>query len=118
MFKNYVNFTARTKRKDFWLAFLFMILAAVVLGVTEGLLGFGNTISIAPGVNVTTSGTITSLYALAIIVPGIAMEIRRLRDAGYPWHSVFLGFIPIVGSIILLVRFCKPSVADDGTPVV
>ena len=118
MFKNYANFTARTTRRGFWMAVLFLFLASIIVGILEALLGLGSTFEIAPGVMGTVSGPIGIIFALGVIVPGIAIEIRRLRDAGYPWQHIFFGFIPIVGGIILLVKFCKPSAPDNDVPVV
>jgi len=61
---------------------------------------------------------ISIIYSLVIIIPGLSIEVRRLRDAGLPWRHLFYVLIPIAGIIILLVKFCKPSVADDGVPLV
>ena len=58
------------------------------------------------------------LFALAIIIPSLAMGIRRLRDAGKHWSNIFWNFLPIAGTIVYIVFLCKPSVVDDGTPVV
>ncbi len=99
MLKNYVNFTDRTTRRGYWMAILVNAIIAAVLGVI--------------GVE-----ALTVLYGLAVAVPGVAISIRRLRDAGFPWQNIFYGFIPIAGTIILILKWVKPSAADNGTPVV
>ena len=48
-------------------------------------------------------------YGIAACLPGIAVTVRRLRDAGYNWPYIFVAFIPFVGGIILIVLLCKPT---------
>ena len=48
-------------------------------------------------------------YGVATVLPGIAITVRRLRDAGYNWPYIFVTFIPFVGWIILIVLLCKPT---------
>ena len=48
-------------------------------------------------------------YGIAACLPGIAVTVRRLRDAGYNWPYIFVAFIPFVGWIILIVLLCKPT---------
>ena len=48
-------------------------------------------------------------YALAIIIPSLAVCVRRLHDIGKSGWYYFIGFIPLVGAIILLVWFCQDS---------
>jgi len=86
MLNNYVNFEARTTVKGFWMAFLWVFIVTLV-----PVLGW--------------------IAWLFLIVPTIAMMVRRLRDAGKEWYWLL---VPIAGIIFL----CQPSVPDDGTPVV
>ena len=118
MFKNYANFTARTTRKGFWMAVLFLAILSIIVSVVESLLGLSTVYEFAPGANFSVSGPLGIIFALAVIVPGVAIEVRRLRDAGFKWPFIFLGFIPVIGQIALIVMLCKPSVADNGAPVV
>lgn len=99
MLKNYVNFKDRTDKRGYWMAFLVNAIISAVLG--------------AIGVE-----ALTVIYSLAVAVPGVAIAVRRLRDAGFSWQNIFLGFIPIAGAIILIIKFTKPSVEDDGVPLV
>jgi uncharacterized membrane protein YhaH (DUF805 family) len=48
---------------------------------------------------------------LAVIIPGIAVSVRRLHDVGKSGWFLFIGLIPIIGAIWLLVLFCT-----DGNP--
>lgn len=52
---------------------------------------------------------LNAVYTVASIVPGIPLVVRRLRDVGKSWPWIFLGLIPIIGAIWLIVLFCQPS---------
>ncbi|MFN3190236.1 MAG: DUF805 domain-containing protein [Aureliella sp.] len=101
LFQNYANFSGRAARKEYWMFFLFNLIAAAVLMVVDmGLVMF---VGIA-GLNL--------LYTLAVIVPGIAVSIRRLHDTGRSGWWILLGLVPFVG-ILLLVLMCLDS--EPGT---
>ncbi|MCP9887107.1 DUF805 domain-containing protein [Cyanobium sp. ATX 6A2] len=57
------------------------------------------------------SDVLYTTYSVATIVPGIPLAVRRLRDIGKPWPWIFLGLIPIIGTIWLIVLFCQPSLS-------
>ena len=103
MWKNYVNFSDRTTVRGYWMAILFNVIAAVIIGVIAGITGLT---------------FLSGIYSLAVLLPGLAILIRRLRDAGKPWFYIFLGLIPLAGFIILIVMCVKPSIPDDGVPQV
>ena len=104
MWKNYVNFSDRTTRKGYWMAFLINLIILIVLAFLAQL--------VEPLI------FLYGLYALAIFLPALAMMVRRFRDAGKSWTNIFWAFLPVIGTIIHIVLLCKPSVADDGVPVV
>ncbi len=103
MWKNFVNFSARTNRNDFWMAILVNFIVGAVLNI------IGSVIS---------TDILMTIYSLAVMIPAIALYVRRLRDMGKGWTWLFIVFIPLVGFIWLIVLFCKPSVAEDGVPTV
>ena len=49
------------------------------------------------------------VYGVAAILPGIAITVRRLRDAGYHWAFIFFRFAVGIGGIVLLILFCQPT---------
>jgi uncharacterized membrane protein YhaH (DUF805 family) len=100
--KNYVNFSDRTSVRGYWMAFLFFIITAFVVGIIAGL----------------TTLWISYIWSLAILLPSLALAIRRLRDAGKAWYWIFINLIPLVGFIIYIVMLCKPSIPDNGVPQV
>ncbi len=103
MWKNYVNFTDRTSVRGYWMAVLFNILISLGLGILSEFLSVFNYVA--------------ALYSLAVFIPGWAILIRRLRDAGKAWPWVFIMFIPIVGQIILLVFLCQGTKNFTGVQV-
>ena len=104
MWKNYINFSARTTVRGYWMAVLVHLIVSISLFLSIQI----NSLFIIA----------LYLYAVAFIVPGFSMTVRRLRDAGKAWYWFFVGFIPVVGSLILLTTLCRPSVKDNGIPVV
>jgi len=103
MWKNFANFKDRTTVRGYWMAYLINIIISFVLGIIVGITGFT---------------AISIIYVVALIIPSLSMMIRRLRDMGRRWTSIFIGLIPCVGIILLIVFLVKPSVPDDGVPVV
>ncbi len=95
--KNYVNFEGRTRRKAFWMFVLFNFIVTVILSVIDGLV-FGQNASV-----------LTGLYNLAILLPSIAIGIRRLHDIGKTGWWLLISFIPCIGTIVLIVFACTDS---------
>lgn len=79
--------------RDYWMAWLINFIIGVVLGAIT---------TAIPAL-----AFISSLYALAVLVPGLAIAVRRLNDAGYSWKSLLWYLLPVVGWIIVLFRLCK-----------
>lgn len=100
--KKYAVFTGRARRKEYWMFALFNIIVAVVLGIVDGALG----LSVGGGM-----GLLGSLYALAVLLPGIGVSIRRLHDTDRSGWWLLIAFVPVIGAIVLLVFMVL-----DGTP--
>ena len=103
MWKNYVNFSDRTSVRGYWMAFLINFLIALVLGVLTAIL---------PPLSY-----LSGLYSLAILIPGLAIAVRRLNDTGKRWYYLFFALIPLVGAIILIVFFCQKTTNNEGAQV-
>jgi hypothetical protein len=109
--RGYVDFEGRSTRSDYWFAYLvnalitwcLYILVAVV-GIIASSIG-----SSALAIISLIIGLIMWVYAIGAFLPGLAVTVRRLHDAGYTWPYIFTIFIPFVGWIILLVLLCKPT---------
>ena len=95
------------ERAEYWYFALFnFIIMAVLMGVDSVLnLGGGNM-----GV-----GLLSGIYALAVLIPGLAVAVRRLHDTDHSGWWLFISLIPVIGFIILLVWFVKDSQPGDNT---
>lgn len=109
--KGYVDFEGRSTRSDYWFAYLANMLTVITFYVL--LFVFGVIAGSTGSDFLTVISVILSLiffaYGIAACLPGIAVTVRRLRDAGYNWPYIFVAFIPFVGGIILIVLLCKPT---------
>jgi uncharacterized membrane protein YhaH (DUF805 family) len=97
--KKYAVFSGRARRMEYWMFFLFNFIIAFVLGFIEGLAG-------GPGV-------LGGLYSLAVLLPGLGVSVRRLHDTGRSGWWLFIGLIPLIGAIILLIYMVSDS--QEGT---
>ena len=95
--KKYADFNGRARRTEYWLFVLFSMVIAMVLGVVDYVLG--------------TPGIIGLIFALAILIPSIAVGVRRLHDTDRSGWWLLIAFIPILGTIALLIFLLL-----DGTP--
>jgi uncharacterized membrane protein YhaH (DUF805 family) len=98
--KKYAEFSGRARRKEYWMFILFNVLIGFVLGILSL---FASIFSV-----------VASLYSLAILVPCIAVGVRRLHDIGRPGTHFLFILIPIVGAIMLLVWAAKEGVSGDN----
>ena len=95
--KRYAEFTGRSRRKEYWMFTLLCVVVAVVLGIVESILGLGGMVGYY--------GPLTALFLLAILVPSIAVGIRRLHDTNRSGWWILISFVPFVGGLILLVFY-------------
>ena len=95
--KKYTVFSGRARRKEFWMFFLFSAIISVFLAVIDEFMGWKFEMD---GENL---GFLGTLYYIAVIIPFLAVIIRRLHDTDRSGWWFLIAFIPIVGVIILLV---------------
>src|SRR5262245_64869176 len=93
-FRNYIDFSGRAERPEFWYWNLFLLLAQIVLAVLDFMTGIG---------------VLTLIFALITLVPNIAVQVRRLHDIDRSGGGVLVGVVPLVGIIILLLSWCGES---------
>jgi uncharacterized membrane protein YhaH (DUF805 family) len=100
VFKNYANFTGRARRAEYWYFVLgnFLLIVPFYIIAIVGVSSDNSLLS-------TVGMIIYGLVALGTIIPGLAAAVRRLHDLNKSGWYYFIGFIPIVGGIILLVWF-------------
>jgi uncharacterized membrane protein YhaH (DUF805 family) len=95
--KNYAGFSGRARRTEYWMFFLFNLIITLVLD--------------AIGMAIKQGSLLGGIYGLAVLIPGIAVAVRRLHDTGRSGWWLFIGLIPIVGTIVLIV-----FMATEGQP--
>ncbi len=98
--KKYVDFSGRARRKEYWYFVLFNVIISIVLSVMDGVLGLKTRDGVSP---------LSGLYSLAVLLPSIAVGVRRLHDTGRSGWYLLLGLIPCIGGIILLVFAIEDS---------
>lgn len=98
-FQKYIEFTGRSRRKEFWIFTLCNFAISVILAVLG--LDF-----------------ISTLFSLGILLPSIAVGIRRLHDIGKTGWWLLIGLIPIVGLIVLIYFYIQEgdSAANEYGP--
>lgn len=93
-FRNYADFSGRSNRGEYWWATLANVLISIALSILDLVIfGQGNV------------AILSTVYSLAVLIPGIAIGVRRLHDTDRSGWWLLLAFIPIVGAIILIVWF-------------
>jgi len=111
MMENFSNFSGRARRKEFWMWYLFYVIVLIVAMILDGVLGTGFEISY--GVT-TPYGWIYIIAALAHVIPGLAVSVRRLHDLGKSGWFMFISLIPIIGGIWLLVLMCTDGDSSEN----
>jgi len=104
-FRKFADFSGRARRKEYWMFVLFNVIISIVLSFADRALGL---VSRDGG-----TGLLSGIYTLIVLIPGIAVAVRRLHDTGRTGWFILLGLIPCVGGIILLVFALQDS--DMGT---
>nr|WP_239074340.1 DUF805 domain-containing protein [Streptomyces sp. SID10853] len=87
--KNYVGFSGRARRQEYWMFTLFSIIISIVLTIISSA--------------VLDSNWLSGLYTLAVLLPTLAVTVRRLHDTGRSGGWIFIALVPFVGWIILIV---------------
>ncbi|MBZ1352915.1 MULTISPECIES: DUF805 domain-containing protein [Streptococcus] len=107
-FKGYVDFTGRSTRSEYWWIWLTnMILLVPFYSAYFKVLA--NPRNEAALVALGGIAIIYMIFGLALILPMLALTVRRLRDAGFHWALIFIIFIPMVGPLVLLVLLAMPT---------
>ena len=99
--KKYADFTGRAQRAEYWFFTLFSLLFFLALSLVDGAVGLFNA---AYGL-----GLLGGLFVLAMIIPSIAVSVRRLHDTSRSGWWLLISLIPLIGGIVLLVFVCLDS---------
>jgi uncharacterized membrane protein YhaH (DUF805 family) len=88
--KKYAVFSGRARRQEYWMFTLFNIIAVVVFAIIDNAL-----LGVYPA--------LTAVYILAVLLPSLAVTVRRLHDTGRSGWWYLIAFVPLVGGIVLFV---------------
>lgn len=104
--RQYFDFSGRARRKEYWMFYLFNLIFAFIFGAMDGLIGWASNVGI---------GVLGAIYCAGTFIPGLAVTVRRMHDIGKSGWSLLLILIPIVGPIILLIRYCKEGESGSNS---
>ena len=104
--KQYADFSGRARRKEYWMFVLFNMIFAIVAMILDNVLGIA--------MEEIGYGPLYGLYALAMLIPGLAVAVRRLHDVGKSGWMILIALIPLIGSIWLLVLMVTDSNAGEN----
>ena len=99
VFSQYVGFSGRARRSEYWYFFLFNMLVSIVLGIVGNIIG---------------TTILSTIASLALLLPGLSVAIRRLHDIGKSGWWLLIGLIPLVGAILLIVWYASDSKPGDN----
>ena len=101
--QKYAVFSGRAQRKEYWYFYLFTVLITLALAILDMLIGSFDKVS---GV-----GLLSGLYSLAVLIPNLAVTVRRLHDTGRSGWWFLIVLVPFIGGIVLLI-----FLVQDSTP--
>lgn len=102
--KKYAVFSGRARRKEYWMFYLFNMIFFIAASFLDVLLS--RKLSLLP------SGIILIMYILAMILPALAVTIRRLHDTNRNGAWIFIALVPFIGGIWLIVLLA--SFGNEG----
>jgi len=107
VFRKYAEFMGRAGRAEFWWWALFTTLVGGALNLFD---------VIEIGDNASLGSLFAGLWGIAILLPTLAVGVRRLRDAGYPWGWMFFLLVPFAGIVLLVILWAQPTKETETVP--
>jgi uncharacterized membrane protein YhaH (DUF805 family) len=99
--KQYTDFGGRARRTEFWMFALFNFIFAMVASIIDTAIG--------SKLGILQFGIFYLIYSLAVLIPGLAVSVRRLHDIGKSGWMVLINLIPLIGLIWFIVLTVKDS---------
>lgn len=104
--RKYAVFRGRARRSEFWYFVLFNVIVSIVLSIIDAIIGLR--------IGDANVGILSSIYGLAVLIPTIAVWVRRLHDTGRSGWWYLLILIPLIGIIVLIVFAVQDSQPGDN----
>lgn len=92
--KKYAEFSGRAGRREYWMFFL---------------INFAISIGVSMLANMADFAQLASLYSLAVMIPGLAVGVRKLHDIGKSGWMLLVSLIPLIGWIWVIVLLATPG---------
>lgn len=108
--KNYATFSGRARRSEYWYFALFSFIFTIIAMLLDRLFGTTFTVDTMSGPMDLGYGYFYVLYGVAVLIPGLAVLVRRLHDVGKSGWFFFIAFIPLAGIIWMLILLFTDSV--------
>ena len=96
----YIDFDTRSSRSEYWYWALFAFLVSIVANIIDGII-FGGPV-------------LAGLVGLGLIIPGIAVGVRRLHDIDRSGWWYLIVFVPLIGVLVLIYWFVQPGTTGDN----
>lgn len=100
VFTQYVGFSGRARRSEYW---YWTLCNCIISGVLSALARNGGFFTV-----------LSVIWSLAVLLPGLAVCVRRLHDIGKSGWWLLIALVPAVGAIILIIFFVKDSEPGDN----
>ena len=107
--RRYADFSGRSCRREYWMFALLNVLIIFALTLVIGFaVGFSAAVGTGAGAGLFggIGGILLLIYGLGIIIPSIAVQVRRFHDQDRSGWMVGIGFIPYIGALVVLVFMC------------
>ena len=95
LLNNYANFSGRAQRSQYWWFALFSFIVSAILSVIDTAI-FGADI-----------GVLAALWSLAVLIPSLAVGVRRLHDIDRSGWWLLIGLVPLIGFLVLIYWFIQ-----------
>ncbi len=103
--KKYAVFSGRAQRAEYWMFLLFSTIVGMILGIIDAVLS----LQLVSGVSI-----LYTVYMLAVLIPSLAVSVRRLHDIDRSGWFLLIVFIPIVGLIWLLILYVRERTSGEN----
>jgi uncharacterized membrane protein YhaH (DUF805 family) len=113
-FRKFAQFSGRSRRKEFWMWALFIVIVSTALRIIEGMLGLtsmgmGGVQNYSVGVG--GNGPLSGLFGLVAFIPGLAVTARRLHDIN---RSALWMFVPLGTLVVSIAMFVTYIMAGSS----